>query len=779
MISVDLSNVESIESSNHLYQWDKGQQLEIKGLGVSKAPEIHFGVNGSMLAIVVNSTLSGGIVYANIPNEILMSGKDLRVYVHIDGTTIKNILIPVFKRNMPENYVVDCSNVTWIEEFETEANEITTEKCNEIEAKGTSTLESIPDDYTALSNEVTDLKSDLSEQTRNLLNSKIYTTDDFEYVNGVFRNIKTDSRAYTQLYILQYSDSTLISTVCNIGIANGGYKRIYQFEASEGVNRIRIGHNGAEKDLKIYFDDVNLISGETYTISVFLDGNDPTTVGGLTFKDIQIEVGNTASDYIPMFSATDYILREKYNKEVSSSVDMWNDSVDILKTSCLTIVDKTVLNNNVVSSSASGITAFVKLTEGETYYFTRGIVDNRALYIGFSDGAKMGANLIGFKQVKDQENYKLQEDGYNPFVFTVPNGYPYFAFTYYFTGYETKSYTASEILNSFSLFKYKYHMIDADNRNILNDIVNPLKILFENEINRVVSEAKSKMSSKCMCIGIITDTHIDVTNDIYNKISMFNMKSVNEYLNFDICANLGDVIDGGETKEIETKFMSEGIRRIVKVGAKKCFAVLGNHDNNGLGSELFTDEEIYGNMLQFSESEVIRDGITSNFYVDYESLKIRIIVVDSCYNTQGFSDTTVYWITDVLANTPNDYKFVILSHEPTRGSLISTTSSESFNSANIEGVLDNYKDRICGYIHGHTHFDNVSYVNGYPEISITCGQPYQYPSTNSPSGATAPERIIGSITQDAWDIVLVLPEEGKFEFIRFGAGESRTIPFRQ
>ena len=163
MISVDLSNVESIESSNHLYQWDKGQQLEIKGLGVSKAPEIHFGVNGSMLAIVVNSTLSGGIVYADIPNEILMSGKDLRVYVHIDGTTIKNILIPVFKRNMPENYVIDNGNVTWIEEFETEANEITTAKLTEIEAKGTSTLETIPDDYTALQETVADLKSELNK----------------------------------------------------------------------------------------------------------------------------------------------------------------------------------------------------------------------------------------------------------------------------------------------------------------------------------------------------------------------------------------------------------------------------------------------------------------------------------------------------------------------------------------------------------------------------------------------------------------------------------------
>ena len=167
MISVDLSNVESIESSNHLYQWDKGQRLEIKGLSLSNAPEVHFGVNGSMLAIVVNSTLSGGIVYADIPNEILMSGKDLRVYVHIDGTTIKNILIPVFKRNMPENYVVDSSNVELIEEFETEANEITTAKLTEIDRKGTQTLDSIPNDYTALQNDVTELQDEVTKARLN------------------------------------------------------------------------------------------------------------------------------------------------------------------------------------------------------------------------------------------------------------------------------------------------------------------------------------------------------------------------------------------------------------------------------------------------------------------------------------------------------------------------------------------------------------------------------------------------------------------------------------
>ena len=260
MISVDLSNVESIESSNHLYQWDKGQQLEIKGLGVSKAPEIHFGVNGSMLAIVVNSTLSGGIVYADIPNEILMSGKDLRVYVHIDGTTIKNILIPVFKRNMPENYVVDSSNVTWIEEFETEANEITTAKCNEIEAKGTSTLESIPDDYTALSNEVTNLKSDLNNTiySEELINKTI-AVNNSGFVESATANIKkgeiirftmiTD-KPVTMFYQVYYTDGSTIDYDLNVN----KYMMSFDHVVTKPVNTVRVYRNGqiwSDVDIKV------------------------------------------------------------------------------------------------------------------------------------------------------------------------------------------------------------------------------------------------------------------------------------------------------------------------------------------------------------------------------------------------------------------------------------------------------------------------------------------------------------------------------------------------
>lgn len=117
MITVDMTNAENVEASNHLYQWDKEQEIEITGLEVSAAPEIHVGVKGSGLALVVNSTLSGGTVTATVPNHLLMSGKDITAYVHIADTTIKSVHIPVFRRNMPENYVVDPEPADWIEEL--------------------------------------------------------------------------------------------------------------------------------------------------------------------------------------------------------------------------------------------------------------------------------------------------------------------------------------------------------------------------------------------------------------------------------------------------------------------------------------------------------------------------------------------------------------------------------------------------------------------------------------------------------------------------------------
>lgn len=438
-----------------------------------------------------------------------------------------------------------------------------------------------------------------------------------------------------------------------------------------------------------------------------------------------------------------------------------------------------IVNGTTISTSASGKTCFTKLETGKKYLFYRTILNNRACYVGFADNNALYANVTGAKIFSNQNNVIEQNDEYYPYIFTVPEGYEYFAVTYYFTGYES-AYTEQEILNSLFIRKFNESSIEAERIEAKTGALNPIYDVFTDTIISVTNEITAKATSKNILLGIITDTHIDADLDVYNKVSMSNMKKVNSNVSFDVAINMGDLIDGGEEKMIEKEFMREGMHRLISVGAKRFGVLIGNHDNNGLNpSDLFTDSELYGMMLRANETEVSREGITANSYIDYPNLKIRLVFVDSVYQTAGFSTDTINWVSDILTNLPQGYRVVFVSHEPTRWSLISTTSGSMAGSTEMEAVLTEHESVICGWIHGHTHFDNVSYVMRFPEISITCGKPDQFPSTHFPAGATAPARTIGNVTQDAWDAVLILPNENKFEFVRFGAGNSRTVPFRQ
>ena len=111
MIKVNLSNAENVLSDSHLYQWDLNQTLEIRGLNVATAPQIHFSVRGIKAALVVQSEISADVITVKIPNLILQYGKDVNAYVYIAEndakSTVKTIIIPVVSRAKPADYVYD------------------------------------------------------------------------------------------------------------------------------------------------------------------------------------------------------------------------------------------------------------------------------------------------------------------------------------------------------------------------------------------------------------------------------------------------------------------------------------------------------------------------------------------------------------------------------------------------------------------------------------------------------------------------------------------------
>ena len=128
MIGVTFKGDETIiKSDQHVYQWDTGQKIMVSGLGNSSINQVHFSFNGLKTAYPVNVTNSSGTVTVNIPNIVLRYGKDVYMYLCIKNTngtvvTIKTVIIPVIKRNMPENYMYDDNETVAVklDELQTE-----------------------------------------------------------------------------------------------------------------------------------------------------------------------------------------------------------------------------------------------------------------------------------------------------------------------------------------------------------------------------------------------------------------------------------------------------------------------------------------------------------------------------------------------------------------------------------------------------------------------------------------------------------------------------------
>lgn len=100
--------------TDSLFQWERNQKLEISGLNLVIAPEIHFSNAEMDKAIVRQSVLTDGIVTVDIPNSMLQSGFDINVYIGIyEGETFKiieTVCIPIKPRKKPEDYILEVDD---------------------------------------------------------------------------------------------------------------------------------------------------------------------------------------------------------------------------------------------------------------------------------------------------------------------------------------------------------------------------------------------------------------------------------------------------------------------------------------------------------------------------------------------------------------------------------------------------------------------------------------------------------------------------------------------
>lgn len=96
--------------TDSLTQWDLNQILEITGLNLTSAPEVHFSNANTPRAIVRQASLASQVVTVSIPNSLLQEA--LRIYAHVgiyEGDAfraIEVVEIPVKPRKRPEDYQI-------------------------------------------------------------------------------------------------------------------------------------------------------------------------------------------------------------------------------------------------------------------------------------------------------------------------------------------------------------------------------------------------------------------------------------------------------------------------------------------------------------------------------------------------------------------------------------------------------------------------------------------------------------------------------------------------
>lgn len=92
----------------HLYQWD----LDRKVLVDESISYVHFANRyDKENALVVQPKDEDGLYVATIPNALLTTGEDILVWNWRGNRTIGALTLPVYKRNRPDDYIYEPSEV--------------------------------------------------------------------------------------------------------------------------------------------------------------------------------------------------------------------------------------------------------------------------------------------------------------------------------------------------------------------------------------------------------------------------------------------------------------------------------------------------------------------------------------------------------------------------------------------------------------------------------------------------------------------------------------------
>ncbi len=189
-----------------------------------------------------------------------------------------------------------------------------------------------------------------------------------EYRNSVYTNKITDSKTFFEAYIDYWNDNGFITSYADEMFgADAKGKYSITGKIIEGCTKIRFKHNGTTDDITFFITPISYFGlkvGDTFTISIDVDGYNPSTIGGLIVKNIQIEKGSSATPYEPYIPSV---------KMLAEDISAQNESLSFIRKRCINVLEHGIVGDGVTDNYDAIQNLINSADEGSTIFFPKGV----------------------------------------------------------------------------------------------------------------------------------------------------------------------------------------------------------------------------------------------------------------------------------------------------------------------------------------------------------------------------------------------------------------------
>ena len=212
----------------------------------------------------------------------------------------------------------------------------------------------------------------------------------------------------------------------------------------------------------------------------------------------------------------------------------------------------------------------------------------------------------------------------------------------------------------------------------------------------------------------------------------------------------------------------------------KIYRAIGNHEymnyweEDGIFSQKdITDANIWAIYQSGMTDIVIGNANTNYYYVDNVVQKMRYIILSVFTDGSAgkFEQAQATWLNDSLANMPNGYTAIVIAHHYAHINYPDFTPILTPIGKQIADVCDAHVGKVACMLQGHTHEDLMMKTDGgIPIFATTCDKSTADPDeTSEEAHYIYDKRINGTITEQAFDIVIINKTDKKVSLVRIGA----------